>query len=57
MKQTAIIFMLAVFANCNQHSIDTRAEGEKLMQVSREWSQAASGGGIAGKIRHLSAAE
>ena len=46
MKQTAIIFMFAAFASCNQHSIDTRAEGEKLMQVSREWSQAASGGDV-----------
>jgi len=46
MKQTAIIFVLAVFASCNQHNIDTKAEGEKLMQVSREWSQAASTGDV-----------
>ena len=34
--------MLTVLISCNQSNIDTKAEGEKLMQVSKEWSQSAS---------------
>ena len=39
------LFILSVgmlaLTNCNQ-KIDRKAEGEKLMQISREWSQSAS---------------
>jgi uncharacterized protein (TIGR02246 family) len=40
-KQAFIIIGLAVFVSCNQPGVDVKAEGEKLMQASREWSQAA----------------
>ena len=42
MKQiivAAFIVISTSIAGCNQRKIDTTAEGEKLMQVSREWSQ------------------
>lgn len=44
MKQSIIaIVMLIVMISCT-NSIDTKAEGEKLMQLSREWSKAAASG-------------
>lgn len=36
------ILLLAILAGCNESKIDTAAEGEKLMQISREWSKSAS---------------
>lgn len=33
---------LTMLLSCNETQIDTSAEGEKLMQVSREWSKSAS---------------
>ncbi len=43
MKITAAIpiVFIAIFS-CNEQIIDTKSEGEKLMQLSREWSKAAS---------------
>jgi len=43
MKRIILISLVVIsssIAGCNQKKIDTVAEGEKLMQVSREWSQA-----------------
>jgi uncharacterized protein (TIGR02246 family) len=39
-----IILAITVFimVSCNEKSIDQQAEGEKLMQLSRDWSKAAS---------------
>jgi len=37
---TAIL--LTVLAGCNEHKVDTKAEGEKLMNLSREWSKVAA---------------
>ena len=34
--------MFIVCTSCNQKETDTKAEGVKLMQVSREWSQQAA---------------
>ncbi len=43
MKKTIIIaLVLVAFISCNQQEVDTKSEGEKLMQTSREWSQAAA---------------
>ena len=39
---TSIAFVFMAFISCNQKEIDTKSEGEKLMQTSREWSQAAA---------------
>ena len=33
---------LTILLGCNEKKIDRKAEGEKLMQVSREWSKSAS---------------
>src|SRR5829696_7927732 len=37
----ALLFLTSLLG-CSEKKIDTKAEGEKLMQVSREWSQSAS---------------
>ena len=42
-KITVIVFVLGILS-CNQPKVDTKAEGEKIMQMSKEWSQAASTG-------------
>ncbi len=34
--------MLVAITSCNQQEIDTKSEGEKLMQTSREWSKVAA---------------
>jgi uncharacterized protein (TIGR02246 family) len=36
----SISFILLIVA-CNNSTVDTKAEGDKLMQVSRDWSKAA----------------
>jgi uncharacterized protein (TIGR02246 family) len=43
MKKLIIIALIIVtFISCNQKEVDTKSEGEKLMQTSREWSQVAA---------------
>ena len=42
-KITAIVFVFGILS-CNQQKVDTKAEGEKIMQMSKEWSQVASTG-------------
>jgi uncharacterized protein (TIGR02246 family) len=43
MKKITIIASALFILSCNQSKkIDTKAEGEKLMQLSKEWSQVAS---------------
>jgi uncharacterized protein (TIGR02246 family) len=41
-KILSIAVVLVIAASCNQKEIDTKAESEKLMQTSREWSQHAA---------------
>ena len=41
MKFSIFLSMLFVFIGCNEHNIDTKVEGEKLMQISRDWSKLA----------------
>lgn len=33
--------LLIVFISCSEQKTDTKTEGEKLMQISREWSKSA----------------
>lgn len=42
--QTKIILaiLFTVFIGCSEQKVDTKTEGEKLMQISREWSKSAS---------------
>lgn len=42
-KITAIVFVFGILS-CNQSKVDTKAEGEKIMEMSKEWSQVASTG-------------
>lgn len=42
-KITAIVFVFSILS-CNQQKVDTKAEGEKIMQMSKEWSKVASTG-------------
>ena len=39
MKRIIPIAFLAILISCNQTKIDKKAEGEKIMQLSKEWSQ------------------
>jgi uncharacterized protein (TIGR02246 family) len=41
-KKTVFALILITILSCNQKEVDTKTEGKKLMQVSREWSQSAS---------------
>lgn len=43
MKKTIFIaLVLVVFTSCNEQQVDKKSEGDKLMQTSRQWSQAAA---------------
>ena len=47
MKKKILIALIPIaMAGCNMQKVDTKAEGEKVMQASREWSQAASRGNV-----------
>ena len=39
MKRIFPIALLAILIGCDQTKIDKKAEGEKVMQLSREWSE------------------
>ncbi|MES2811758.1 MAG: nuclear transport factor 2 family protein [Bacteroidota bacterium] len=38
-KNLCLLLVLILIISCKQEKIDTKAEGEKLMQISREWSK------------------
>lgn len=40
-KSAVVILLITTIVGCQEKKIDAKAEGEKLMQVSREWSKAA----------------
>lgn len=42
MKNVLSVFILVALASCNEMKVDTKAEGEKLMLISREWSKSAA---------------
>lgn len=46
MKKITAIVLVFTILSCNQQKVDTKAEGEKIMQLSKEWSQAASSGEV-----------
>jgi uncharacterized protein (TIGR02246 family) len=39
MKRFATILLVLAIVGCNQTKVDKKAEGDKVMQVSKEWSQ------------------
>lgn len=46
MKQIIFIAHVLLLLSCNQTKVDKKAEGEKVMQMSREWSKAAAAGDV-----------
>ncbi|MBC7827511.1 MAG: DUF4440 domain-containing protein [Chitinophagaceae bacterium] len=43
MKKKLFVFLVITgLLSCTQSKVDTKAEGEKLMQLSRDWSKSAS---------------
>lgn len=44
-KLTTLLLVITALA-CNDAKVDTKSEGEKVMQTSREWSEAASKGDL-----------
>ena len=42
MRIVTLLSTCVIICGCNQPAIDTKAEGEKLMQISREWSKTAA---------------
>lgn len=42
MKLTALALLAITVISCNQQKVDTKAEGEKVMKLSEEWSKAVS---------------
>ena len=46
MKAMTVLIIFIVLTGCNEHKIDTKAEGDTLMQISREWSKSAAAGNI-----------
>ena len=41
-KALAVLILFMVLTGCNAHRVDTKAEGDNLMQISREWSKSAA---------------
>ena len=46
MIQLLLVAMVVTTMSCGQPKVDQKAEGENVMQLSREWSQAASSGNV-----------
>ena len=43
---TYILLAISIIYSCTQPATDTTSEGEKLMQLSRDWSKVASSGNL-----------
>lgn len=41
-KTTIALFLITLWAGCREHIINTKAEEERLMQISRAWSKLAA---------------
>jgi uncharacterized protein (TIGR02246 family) len=52
MRKIILIVPVLIFLGCNQQKVDIKAEGEKVMQLSKEWSQAASAGDVEKIVSH-----
>jgi ketosteroid isomerase-like protein len=42
MKLIIALLIFTVLTSCGDHKVDTKIEGERLMQISREWSKLAA---------------
>lgn len=47
-RKLITIIVITILVGCNQHNakVDTKSEGEKIMQISRAWSRSASANDI-----------
>ena len=52
MKWTAVFVFAAITFSCTQKKIDTKAEAEKVIQLSKEWSKVASTGDVAKTVSY-----
>jgi uncharacterized protein (TIGR02246 family) len=46
MKWTVVIAIASIILSCSQEKVNTKAEAEKVMQLSKDWSKAASTGDV-----------
>ena len=46
MKRIITLLLLIAIVSCNQQKVDTKLEGEKVMKLSKEWSEIASTGDV-----------
>lgn len=46
MKSAITVLLVLTLAGCSQPKVDKKAEGEKVMQLSKEWSKVASNGDV-----------
>ena len=51
---TKLIFFISILflVSCAQQKIDKKAEGEKIMQLSKEWSKVASEGNVEKTVQY-----
>ena len=42
MRIRSLLSTVLFLMGCNEHKVDTKAEGERLMELSREWSRSAA---------------
>ena len=45
-KYLTILIISCILAACKENNVDTKSEGEKLMQLSRDWSKSAASDSI-----------
>lgn len=46
MKNIISVLLVLTIISCSQPKVDKQAEGEKVMQISKEWSEVASSGNV-----------
>lgn len=46
MKHIKILSIALLLVSCNADKVDRKAEGEKVMQLSREWAESAASGDV-----------
>lgn len=46
MKNIEILSIALLLVSCNADKVDRKAEGEKVMQLSREWAESAASGDV-----------
>ena len=46
MKKITTLLLVMAIVSCSQQKVDKKVEGEKVMQLSKEWSEAAATGNV-----------